>query len=504
MKRYDEIVVGSGISGMTLALLLGSSGRSVLLLEKSSRIGGSMSRFYRSDVPFDTGFHFTGGIHRGGMLHDMLTALGIRDLIQPIYVTHPRDNRFIIEEEGTDFELPPGYQATIARMKDYFPAEASAIDRYFEMVKDVCLRTAGMNLRRVTLTPGFLDEDQVTLEEALSRLTGNPVLKALLSGYGMCYGVKPAEVSFANHSRVSYGMYESLARVQGGGEAFIRAFQKRAGDLEIEISPGVHITECADIRDRRVGRFLLNTGEEVSCDHCIFTIHPHEILKILPRDHLSKAFVERVSDFESSVGIFSVYGVVERNESPSGAEAAFGPSILSLFPISEIDKLIDPGHRGDQALVVMRSLEKVGEKTYAVLNACEVSFVERFQKWRDSRRGMRPAAYLEYKQERVEKITDRILEAYPEYRGSYRAVDAATPLTFRDYLNSPDGSAYGVKQKIGQFNLLGRLPLRNAYAAGQSSLLPGLVGAMMSSFVVGRKLLGKERYSALLRERLGS
>ena len=68
-------------------------------------------------------------------------------------------------------------------------------------------------------------------------------------------------------------------------------------------------------------------------------------------------------------------------------------------------------------------------------------------------------------------------------------MDAASPLTFRDYLNSPDGSAYGVKQKIGQFNLFGRLPLRNTYAAGQSALLPGLVGAMMSSFILARKLL---------------
>ena len=43
-----------------------------------------------------------------------------------------------------------------------------------------------------------------------------------------------------------------------------------------------------------VGRFVLNTGEEVSCDRCIFTIHPQEILKILPQEHLTKAFVERV------------------------------------------------------------------------------------------------------------------------------------------------------------------------------------------------------------------
>ena len=44
----------------------------------------------------------------------------------------------------------------------------------------------------------------------------------------MCYGVKPAEISFANHSRVGYGLYESVARVEDGGDAFIRAFRERS------------------------------------------------------------------------------------------------------------------------------------------------------------------------------------------------------------------------------------------------------------------------------------
>jgi hypothetical protein len=211
-----------------------------------------------------------------------------------------------------------------------------------------------------------------------------------------------------------------------------------------------------------------------------------------------------VNGFESSVGIFSVYGVVEGAERRESDETSFGPSILSLFPTADVNGLIDPGHRGDEALVIVRSLEQGGGRTHAVLSACEVSFVEHFEAWKDSRVGDRPAGYVEYKQERVERIRDRIVAAYPEYRKSYRVVDAASPLTFRDYLNSPDGAAYGVKQKVGQFNVLGRLPLRGMYAAGQSSLLPGVVGAMMSSFIVGRKVLGEECYGSLLKERLGS
>ena len=54
MKKYDHIVVGSGASGLTMALLLAMNGNSVLLLEKSPFIGGSLARFSRRGIPFDT------------------------------------------------------------------------------------------------------------------------------------------------------------------------------------------------------------------------------------------------------------------------------------------------------------------------------------------------------------------------------------------------------------------------------------------------------------------
>jgi all-trans-retinol 13,14-reductase len=75
-------------------------------------------------------------------------------------------------------------------------------------------------------------------------------------------------------------------------------------------------------------------------------------------------------------------------------------------------------------------------------------------------------------------------------------------LTFRDYLNSFDGAAYGIKQKIGQYNLIGKLPVRNLFVAGQSALLPGVTGAMMSSFIVIRQVLGKEFINRFVSKRL--
>ncbi|MBU4288848.1 MAG: NAD(P)-binding protein [Proteobacteria bacterium] len=483
---------------MTLALLLGMNGHSVLLLEKNKHIGGSLTRFYRQGIPFDTGFHFTGGFYKNGILHDMLTVLGIHDYIKPIYISQSENNCFIFEEKQAVFELPIGYNAIISKIKEKFPSESIAIERYFDMVKAVCSKTVSMDLRKITLSPKVIDEDYISLDRVLNNLTDNRLLKGLLSGYCMCYGVKPAEISFANHSRVSYGLYESIARVKDGGDAFIKAFKERFSEFNIDVKCGCFINELVDIKNNHVGRFVLNNGDEISCKRCIFTIHPLEILKILPHKHLTKAFLERVKSFEPSAGFFSVYGVVESDDTSD----AFNPSILSLFPTDDINLLVDPSNPGPPALVIMKNLERGKGKSYKVVNACEVSFPEHVKAWEDSKPGKRPDGYIKYKQERINNITKRIIDAYPKYSDSFKVVDAASILTFRDYLHSPDGSAYGVKQKIGQFNLFGKLPLRNLYAAGQSSVLPGLVGSMMSSFIVGRAVVGKEDYNRFIEKRL--
>jgi phytoene dehydrogenase-like protein len=500
MKKYDDIVVGSGISGMALSLLLGMNGHSVMLLEKNKNIGGSMARFYRHGIPFDTGFHFTGGFYKNGILTDMLKVLGMEEEIRPVLIKKEEGNRVVFGEDGSVYDFPFGHQATAEKLKEYFPEEKKAIEKYFEMVSDVSKKTVAFDLRNISLTQDWIDEDFISLNEVLDKLTDNRKLKGLLSKYSMCHGTNPSEISFANHSRVSCGLYESVARVKEGGDAFVKAFKKRFSEIDIDIRTGISIAECADVEKKMVGRFVLDSGEEVSAERCIFTIHPKAILDILPKKHLSKAFIDRVSAFEPTAGFFSLFGVVEDKARP---ETDSGPTILSLFPTPDVNRMMNPAFSGNQALVVLKNLETLNGKTHKVITALELSYPEHVRTWKDLKKGDRSEGYNNYKNARIESISKRIIDAYPEYKNTFRVIDAASVLTFRDYLNSPDGSAYGIKQKIGQFNLFGKLPLRNIYAAGQSSVLPGIVGAMLSSFIIGRAIVGKEPYSDFMKGRIG-
>lgn len=494
MIKYDDIVVGSGSSGLTMALLLAMKGHKVLLLEKAPDIGGSLARFSRKGVRFDTGFHFTGGMNKGGILADILAMLGMAELVEPLFIDEAAQNRFVFEASARTFEHPVGLGKVKERFKEYFPAEAVAIDRYFELVNSVCSRTPSMNIHENLIAPPNLDEDYLSLDTVLQGLTSDTLLRGLLSGYAMCYGVRPAEISFANHARMVQNFYESIAFVKDGGDGFINAFRQRLCSLDVDIRCRTTIQTFTDIRDGRVNSFLLSDGQEVAADSCILTIHPQEILALLPEKHYSRAFASRINAFEASAGFFSVFARIK----PGHADPDPAAAIVSLFPDNDVNKLLSPDYQGDPAMVIIKSPDPAEPGKGRGLCILEPSFPREVADWQASSLGHRPAAYQDYKRRRLAAIEDHIYRQLPHYRNTLEFLDAGSLLTYRDYLFNHDGSAYGIKQKMQQFNLIGRLPLHNLYAAGQSALLPGIMGAMMSSLIVGRSILGRDDYGKLL------
>ena len=110
---------------------------------------------------------------------------------------------------------------------------------------------------------------------------------------------------------------------------------------------------------------------------------------------------------------------------------------------------------------------------------------------------------MSYKKQSINRILNRIYKQFPEYKSNLEILDSASMLTFKEYLNSEYGCAYGIAQKIGQFNLLGRLPLKNLYATGQSALFPGVLSCIIASFITGKMLIDNDNYKEFINSYLG-
>ena len=59
-QKWDAIVVGSGMGGMTAAAALSKTGHKVLLLEQYTTLGGLTHSFSREGFSWDVGIHYLG------------------------------------------------------------------------------------------------------------------------------------------------------------------------------------------------------------------------------------------------------------------------------------------------------------------------------------------------------------------------------------------------------------------------------------------------------------
>jgi phytoene dehydrogenase-like protein len=244
MEKFDDIVVGSGASGLTMTQLLALSGRRVLLIEKGDVLGGSLARFRRQGIPCDTGFHFTAGL--GGdnpMLLDMLDVLHIKEAIKPLFISSKFGNRVIFGDSNFVCELPAGIQSLMEQLCEKFPHEKQGIIDFFELAKIICDQTPLFDIRNIIddipIMQHAIDEDFIPLDEYLDEHIKDDNLKGIITSYSMCYGVSPKKVSLANHCRICFWLFDSIARVERGGDAFIDAFKLEFEKYDVTIENGV-------------------------------------------------------------------------------------------------------------------------------------------------------------------------------------------------------------------------------------------------------------------------
>jgi all-trans-retinol 13,14-reductase len=123
--RYDAIVIGAGIGGLTCGAFLAKAGLSVLVAEQDSKPGGYCVSFQRKGFTFDVGFDMTLECEKGGVVYDTLDELGLTGEIQFIRLASPMR----IVGDDYDFRITT-IDAVVKELKRLFPSESTGIDGF--------------------------------------------------------------------------------------------------------------------------------------------------------------------------------------------------------------------------------------------------------------------------------------------------------------------------------------------------------------------------------------
>ena len=493
MKNHSSLsqkvlIIGSGIGGLSTAIILTKLGFDVTVLEKNAQAGGLLRSYTREGIECAVGVHYLGSLDKGQILRKFFDYLGVTEAIP---VTRLGENgiidQYIFDSSGSPsstFDLPHGLDAYAENLKLAFPREWEKIDKIIVPIQKAADQLHGLDFLYSTENDFSLLDQFQPLGEILEDLQCSPRLRSVLAIPSCWIGVPLNDCPAYYHNMALASYVSSSWRLDDNGSAMADAFADRLKELGGKIITGAEIRRI-NVDSRVVKGVQLQTGENIAAPTVIGAVHPKVVLQMLAPTDVKPSYRKRISSLQDTHGIFSVH---------VGIDAARHPEIPhNIFKV-ESDQ---DGNVPDLKYYQIRKSEK---KDINLLSILTSGHDELWAPWVDTKSGRRGKDYDELK----EKCASELIKEAEDLFGSFhkaKILDAYTPLTMRDWVNSPGGSAYGVLRSSSQTlatALLNRTAVKGLYLAGQNVMAPGVIGTIMGSFSTVKLLLGTDDFKKLI------
>lgn len=128
--KYDIIIIGGGLGGLTAGAKLAREGKKVLLLEQHDRPGGCATTFKRSGFVLEVGLHEMDGPSPGDMKTRIFNDLDVFNNVEFLKV--PEFYRFM--NDRIDVTIPHDPEVAAERLSTLFPEETEGIKAYFNQI----------------------------------------------------------------------------------------------------------------------------------------------------------------------------------------------------------------------------------------------------------------------------------------------------------------------------------------------------------------------------------
>jgi len=115
------------------------------------------------------------------------------------------------------------------------------------------------------------------------------------------------------------------------------------------------------------------------------------------------------------------------------------------------------------------------------------------RQWEHTTIGKRGDDYEAFKQEKSEKLLNALEQSFPGIRSRIESYSSSTPLTYRDYTATKEGSMYGVvrdKNFPTQTLVSQRTRIPNLFMTGQNINSHGILGVTIGSIITCSEFLG--------------
>ena len=485
MEEFDVLIIGSGMGGLVCGAILCKEGYKVCIVEKNRQLGGCLQTYVRDKVIFDSGVHYLGGLDKGQNLYQIFKYLGLMDKLKLQKMDEEVFDKILIDTDEKEYDYAQGYDNFIAKLVADFPDEEDAIRIYCDKIKEVCSRFPLYNLR----SGGGYDEKASVLEidtkTFIDSITSNKTLQAVLAGNNALYAGQAGKTPFYVHALILNSYIESSYKCIDGGSQISKILAKQIRDGGGEILRNSEVKQIVE-ENGLVTHVQLANGKRLYAKDFISNMHPVKTLEITQSDHIRHAYRKRLSSLENSISSFTLNIVLKKNSFKyfkynyyvhnEGCVWTSGDYTEENWPLG---------------YALFLSASSKSEEYAEGMTILTYMRYEEVKKWEHSFNTVsaeedRGPEYEEFKKQKAEKLLDIVEKKFPGLRNHIRSYYTATPLSFRDYIGTDDGSLYGIvkdyKDPLKTF-ISPRTKLPNLYFTGQNLNLHGILGAAMSGLV---------------------
>lgn len=487
-ERYDALVIGAGMGGLTAAATLVQAGLKVAVFEARHHPGGYCTSFKRpGPFTFNAAVSSLSALNKAGWLGSILDRLGIyqpqnyikletlKDLVFPRHRLRVRGGAKDLEEQLIG--LFPGEQEGIKEIFQIFA-------QIYRELQDLTAAQLAGNLRGVTF-PSYSRYKNWTLGKLLDSQLREPQLKSIFAGQCFYMGSPPSRASLVAVASMfmAYledGTYHVVGGVQALPDLLARYIQEGGGKIFLRTPVKAILCEAQTAKG-----VLIGEGESIFAPLVISNIDPFQTLALLPPGPVLEDYRRRLSQLSLSPSYFKIYLGVDLPLQ----DLDLAPH-LDYFPSYDIEALFaEPlkGNYSPQLLSYDISIPSLADKTLAPpgRHSLSVTLLAAYntRQWK------------EYKEELKEKVLASLERHLPEISRHILWKEAATPWTMERFTGNYRGAAYGWEQtpeQMGGRRVSPLTPIRGLYLAGHwTNPGGGVASVAVSGMLTAKEALKK-------------
>lgn len=483
--KYDVIIIGSGVGGLECAHILSQAGMSVLLLERGAQAGGCLQSYKRHERIFDTGFHYIGGLDEGQSLHAAFKHLGLLRLPWQRLDTH--FDRVTIKNQS--FSFTQGYDAFAKTLAADFPAERDALNKYANMLQQAGEQQLDALNPQIGKSSQHFKLYEASAYRYLTETFHDPLLRNVLCGTSLKMELRKESLPLFTFVHSNSSFIESSWRLKGDGALIVNSLAEDICRYGGKIVCNTEVQELVE-KDGKLMYAVCSNGEIYEGSTFISNIHPAATCHLVKHSNrIKNIYRNRIIRLENTFGMFTVSLCIK----PQTLKYFNWNQYVYSQPDVWTFYLKDGPVNG--VLVSCRIPENDSEYAQQIDLLTPMTW-NKCEQWSHTKVGCRGDAYKAMKKRVAGECITLAERFIPGLREMITGYYVSTPLTYRDYTLTPEGSAYGLRKdfRSPMTTLLSpRTPISNLFLTGQNLMLHGLHGVTMTALFTCAEILGKEK-----------